>query len=54
LRQEAIDVVFAVLVVPQLGGDPELFALDSAAEDCLEGGADFGLIAVDRAQSKCR
>ena len=41
------DVVLAVLVVPQLGGDPELFAFDSSAEDLLKGGADGAFVAVD-------
>ena len=42
------DVLFGVLVVPQLRGDPDLLALDPAADDLLKRSADEVLVAVNR------
>ena len=41
------DVIFVMLVVPELGGDPELFALDAGAHDLLEGFTYKVFVAVD-------
>jgi len=41
-----------MLVIPQLRGDPEFLALDSAAQNAFERSADFGLVAVDRSAIK--
>src|ERR1017187_251731 len=38
------DIVFMVLVVPQLGSNPNLFALDTALNNRFERNSDFGFI----------
>ena len=40
--------MFAVLVVPQLRGDPEFFTAKASAQQLLEGQPDLRLIAVNR------
>jgi hypothetical protein len=41
-------VIFTVLVVPKLGGDPKLFSTKAIVERILEGFADSVLVAVYR------
>ena len=42
------DVVLAVPVVPQLGGDPQILAPDAAGDDLAERPPDLPFVAVDR------
>src|ERR1039458_1829023 len=41
-------LILAVFVVPKLRSNPEVFALDAAAKDLLECGANLCFIAIDR------